>query len=132
MISPNTLFTWEGGPVSDGATDELFEIRIRGSECAVSCGKGEKVLSVLERVFRMPDCPSVRIGCRNGGCGVCRVRVFSGDYVTTKMSRDHVSKEEEAEGYALACRLYPKSDLVIEPAFVSPKERRQRRLTEET
>jgi ferredoxin len=53
------------------------------------------------------------IGCRGGGCGVCRVRVLQGDYRTGKMSREHVSLEDEQQGFALGCCLYPISDLVL-------------------
>jgi ferredoxin len=55
----------------------------------------------------------VPVGCRGGGCGICRVRVIEGTYRTGKMSRRHVSEEDLAKGYALACRLYPTSDLVL-------------------
>ena len=64
---------------------------------------------------------AVRIGCRKGGCGACRVRVLSGRYTTKKMSRAHVSIGEEAQGFALSCRLLAESDLVLRPAFVGPK-----------
>lgn len=56
------------------------------------------------------------IGCRGGGCGVCRVRIVAGDYRTTRMSREHVSEADEAAGYALGCCLYPQSDLVLAAA----------------
>lgn len=54
------------------------------------------------------------IGCRGGGCGVCRVKVLSGDYDTGRMSRRHVSEQEANDGLALSCRVYPRSDLVVE------------------
>lgn len=110
--------------MSDCADDDVFEIRIRGSADCVKCRRSEKVLSVLEQAMFQPSRCPVRVGCRNGGCGLCRVRVLSGKYVTAKMSRDHVSHEEEAAGYALACRLFPGSDLEIESAFINRKERR--------
>ncbi len=53
-------------------------------------------------------------GCRGGGCGVCKIEVLSGDYdVSGVMSRAHVSAEDAAAGTVLACRISPKSDLVI-------------------
>lgn len=58
----------------------------------------------------------VPVGCRGGGCGVCRVKVLSGDYERKKMSRTHVSEADEAEGITLSCRTLPQSDLVIELA----------------
>jgi ferredoxin len=59
---------------------------------------------------------SIPVGCRGGGCGVCRVRVVSGDYTTMRMSRAHVTEADEEAGIALACRLLPSSDIVVVPA----------------
>ncbi len=56
------------------------------------------------------------VGCRGGGCGVCRVRVVDGTYRTLRMSRRHVTEADEANRIALACRLLASSDIVIEPA----------------
>ncbi|HVY99074.1 MAG TPA: 2Fe-2S iron-sulfur cluster-binding protein [Dongiaceae bacterium] len=91
-----------------------------GDPVSYSCGRDQKVLLALEGSRQM----AVRVGCRQGGCGACRVRVVSGQYRTTKMSVDHVTPEERAQGFVLSCRLFPESDLVIEPAFVSPKQSR--------
>jgi ferredoxin len=54
------------------------------------------------------------IGCCAGGCGVCKVKVVQGQYITKVMSRAHVSTEEQAQGFALACRILPLSDLKLE------------------
>jgi ferredoxin len=56
------------------------------------------------------------VGCRGGGCGVCRVRVVEGAYRTLRMSRRHVSEADEGQRLALACRLLPSTDLVVEAA----------------
>lgn len=56
----------------------------------------------------------VPVGCRGGGCGLCKVRVLSGEYHCGPMSRRHVPESAQASGEALACRLYPLSDLIIE------------------
>jgi len=56
----------------------------------------------------------IPVGCRGGGCGVCRIRIVSGAYEAKKMSRKHVSEEEQGRGIALACRVYPRSPLVVE------------------
>lgn len=53
-------------------------------------------------------------GCHNGGCGVCKIKVHSGKYSTLKMSRKHISEEEEKMGVVLACRILPLSEMVIE------------------
>jgi ferredoxin len=74
------------------------------------CPEEERVLIAMER----QALNDIFVGCRGGGCGVCKVKVTSGNYRTGKMSRLQVSEPEEAEGYALACKLFPLDDLVIE------------------
>ena len=53
----------------------------------------------------------IPVGCRSGGCGVCKVQVVSGSYTKRVMSRAHVSAEEEAAGLVLSCCIKPTSDL---------------------
>lgn len=55
----------------------------------------------------------IPVGCRSGGCGVCKVKVLSGDYTSKKMSRDHVTEDEEHQGVVLACRVFPQTDLKL-------------------
>ncbi len=69
----------------------------------------ENLLLSMERLGRK----GIPVGCRGGGCGVCKVQVLEGGYRAEKMSRDCVSREEEAQGYALACRIRAESDLKI-------------------
>ena len=102
--------------------DHALQIRISGQTAAYACAPGEKALSALER----GNVKSVRVGCRQGGCGACRVRVVSGEYETGKMSRAHVTEEEEEAGFVLSCRLFPKTDLVLEPAFRGPRRMDQK------
>lgn len=56
----------------------------------------------------------ITVGCRGGGCGVCKVRVVEGRYRTGVMSVACVSHGERAQGVALACKLFPESDLRLE------------------
>lgn len=71
--------------------------------CAAECN----VLKAMERLGRK----GIPVGCRGGGCGVCRVRVLSGAYSVGKMSREQVSVADEREGVCLACKLFPQADL---------------------
>ena len=51
-------------------------------------------------------------GCQRGGCGMCKVKVLSGEYDQELVrSQDALSDEELANGFALACCMTPKSDL---------------------
>jgi len=53
----------------------------------------------------------IPVGCRQGGCGVCKVEVLSGSYIARVMSRSQISEDEERRHCVLACRIYPTSDL---------------------
>jgi ferredoxin len=87
----------------------LHRIRIvDGAE--FDCGEDERVLIAMERC----GADGIEVGCRGGGCGICRIRVVGGDYKTGKMSAEKVSDVDRAAGIALACRLYPAGDLWIE------------------
>lgn len=116
--------------MADGSQSRVFNITVRGSDVVASCAETEKALIALEAAVAFPRPSPINVGCRKGGCGACRVRVISGEYTTLKMSRAHVTEDEEAEGYALACRIFPLSDIEIEPAFISPHERMEMRQTQ--
>ena len=105
----------------------VFSIRIAGCDMVVPCRSDERVLIALEQAVPFPGIPPVRVGCRKGGCGACRIRVLSGTFEAAKMSRAHVSDEDRESGHALACRVSPTSDMTIEAAFVGPEERLARR-----
>lgn len=102
-----------------------FRVTINGAEAPIICRAEQKLLFAIEEQVPFPHPRPVRVGCRKGGCGACRIKVTSGDYVTAKMSRDHVTEAEERQGFALACRLTPQSDLEIETAFLGPRRGRE-------
>jgi ferredoxin len=107
-----------------------FQITLEGHGVA-SVYEGERTLIALERgqgfglLKNMPR--RLPVGCRRGGCGICRVRVLSGEYRSDLMSRSHVSAEDEAAGVVLACCIYPLSDLSLRletPVVVKAKGER--------
>ncbi|ATG48126.1 ferredoxin [Celeribacter ethanolicus] len=106
----------DGSPLS-----ALHSIRIKGCETDILCAEDQKVLMAMEQTIHFPNPRPVRVGCRKGGCGACRVKVTKGSYTAEKSSRTHVTEEEAAEGYALACRISPRSDLELEPACLGPR-----------
>lgn len=55
------------------------------------------------------------VGCRGGGCGICKVAIVRGAYHLGKMSSRHVQPEELERGIALACQIFPDGDLVVDP-----------------
>lgn len=86
---------------------ELFRVQDANSRAFFECGKDQSLLVAMERTH--PGL--IKVGCRGGGCGLCKIRVVSGEYVTRAMSRAKVSLDEMEQGYVLACRAYPSSDL---------------------
>ena len=66
-------------------------------------------------------------GCHNGACGLCRIKVISGDYSKTKMNKKFISEEDEKNGVLLACRVFPKGDMQIEfiPRAISKREEKK-------
>lgn len=75
------------------------------------CAEDQSVLVGMER---LGTC-TIPVGCRGGGCGVCKVEIVSGEVVRRRMSRAHVTEADEAAGIVLACRIFPRSDLVVRP-----------------
>ncbi len=66
----------------------------------------------------------IQVGCRSGGCGVCRITVLSGTYTTKRMSKAFVTEDDLRAGVVLSCRTYPTSDLTVQcapkPAATAP------------
>lgn len=84
-------------------------------------------LATTGRKFTCPDTTNVlvgmgyvgpdgiQVGCRGGGCGVCRVEVLEGTFLAKRMSKAHVTEDDLARNIVLSCRIIPTSDLVIRP-----------------
>jgi ferredoxin len=92
---------------AEAATDEVYQVLIEDTGEAYPCGTDRDLLRSMERLGRK----GIPAGCRGGGCGVCKVRILSGSVTSKKMSRAHVTEEEEKEGFVLACRSFPSSDV---------------------
>jgi ferredoxin len=86
----------------------------------------ERVLVSLERAQSLGGLPELKtrlpVGCRRGGCGICRARVLKGNYRSEAMSQEHVSPEDRDVGIVLCCSIFALSDITLrlEPA---PKAR---------
>ena len=78
-----------------------------------ACAGDEDLLKGMLRL----GCKGIPVGCVNGGCGVCKVRIVEGSVRSVgPISRAHVSAEEEAQGYTLACRVAPATAVQLEVA----------------
>ncbi|MBA1147740.1 2Fe-2S iron-sulfur cluster binding domain-containing protein [Ectothiorhodospiraceae bacterium WFHF3C12] len=93
--------------VSQAGASQFWEVEIAETGEVYKCAESESLLKAMERLGRK----GIPVGCRGGGCGVCKVQVISGSFESKKMSRAHVSEAEEGTGIVLACRSYPRSDV---------------------
>lgn len=89
---------------------KTYKISILENEMELLCQENERIMEAMWKNGKGP----ITHGCFGGGCGVCKMKIISGDYRTVKkMSRAHLSKEEEQEGVVLICCIIPTSDLVL-------------------
>jgi ferredoxin len=65
-------------------------------------------------------------GCHNGACGVCKIKVYHGEYSKEKMNRKHISEEEENDNIVLACKVFPRDDMEIE--FISRAKNKSKQM----
>ena len=86
---------------------QKFVIHIEDSGESYTATETRSVLEGMEALGKK----GIPVGCRQGGCGVCKVQVLEGQYTRRVMSRAHISAEEESTGCVLSCRIYPNSDL---------------------
>ena len=75
-----------------------------------ACDERGSVLDGMARLGRR----GIPVGCRCGGCGVCKVQITDSSYTASVMSRAHVSAEELAAGVVLACRVMPHSEPCVQ------------------
>lgn len=92
-----------------------FHVFVEGTP-AFACSAQQSVLLAMQAAAQS----ALPVGCRSGGCGVCRVQIVSGDYHAGHMSSAHVNAYERAQGIALACQVFPRSDLKVRPLRRSP------------
>lgn len=84
-----------------------YTVTIADDGQSYRCADYRSLLEGMEALGRK----GIPVGCRGGGCGVCKVHIESGTVTKRVMSREHVSVEEEAAGFVLACRVKPTSDI---------------------
>lgn len=84
-----------------------FDVLIEDTGEHYPCADNRSLLQAMEALGRR----GIPSGCRNGGCGVCKVAITAGEFTRQVMSRAHVSEDDEREGRVLACRVKPVSDI---------------------
>ncbi|MGQ0621674.1 MAG: 2Fe-2S iron-sulfur cluster-binding protein [Panacagrimonas sp.] len=87
-----------------------LKVSLRQTGESYTCDEGETLLQGMIRLGRK----GIPVGCVNGGCGVCKVKVHGQCRSAGAVSRDHVSADEASDGITLACRVIPESDVEVE------------------
>ncbi len=86
-----------------------YNVFIEDTDEVIHCTATQNILQAMEQLGRK----GIPVGCRGGGCGVCKIQITSGEYITEKMSDEQVSDVEREAGYSLACRTFPKSEIQL-------------------
>lgn len=85
----------------------MYRVEIIGTGTRYACAAGQDLLCAMEQ----QGVRGIPVGCRRGGCGACKVQIVEGRYDSLKMSAAQVGEQDKAAGYALACRVLPRSDI---------------------
>lgn len=87
----------------------MARITVQGEDIAVECYPGETILAAMHRTGH-----ALRVGCRRGGCAVCKLDVIEGEFEYTRPLAEKVlSEEEKSAGVCLTCRAVPTSDMIV-------------------
>ncbi|MDR2940544.1 MAG: 2Fe-2S iron-sulfur cluster binding domain-containing protein [Clostridiales bacterium] len=90
--------------------ENTYRINVLNTGAQFLCRQDEYVLEAMKK----SGCGPIHYGCFGGGCGICKMKVISGSYrVDKKMSRAHISPEEETDGFVLTCCIKPTGNLTI-------------------
>jgi CDP-4-dehydro-6-deoxyglucose reductase len=86
-----------------------FQILVKNDQTTeYECRKDQDLLGQAIRA-RVP----IIVACRSGGCGICKIKVHEGQYERGICSKKTLPDEDRENNYSLACKTYPRSDMVI-------------------
>lgn len=88
----------------------MAEVTIQPDGIRVTAAESETVLRALARAGLR-----YRVGCKRGGCGICKVQLVLGEVSYERPIAPQVlSDDERVEGICLSCRAVPLTNIVIE------------------
>ncbi len=87
----------------------MARLSVESDDVSIELLEGE---TILEGLYR--NGYAYRIGCRRGGCAICKVDLVSGEVTYNRPVADNVLTDEEREsGTCLSCRAVPVGDVSI-------------------
>lgn len=88
----------------------MTTIIVQPSGTEIHVDPGDTVLAGLQKAGY-----AYTVGCRRGGCGICKIDVLDGGFSYNRPVADTVlSEEERTDGTCLSCRACPTQDLTIQ------------------
>jgi ferredoxin len=116
VVSGEALRSEALAPVSrrdaDGKRDgaRMPDVTILPEGVRLTTAAEETLLRALSRAgFRY------RVGCKRGGCGICKVQLLLGEVSYERpIATSVLSDDERVEGICLSCRAVPLTNIVIE------------------
>jgi NAD(P)H-flavin reductase/ferredoxin len=94
----------------------VFQIQILPFDYRLGCKPGQTILAAILEQGRY-----LRYGCKNGGCGTCKVQLVGGE-IDQDGSSLALSSSDRADGYALLCTARPLSDCTIDASVMELTE----------
>jgi len=90
--------------------DRMPEVTILPDGLQVTAAEAETVLAALSRAGLR-----YRVGCKRGGCGICKVQLVLGEVRYERPVAESVlSDDQRVEGICLSCRAVPITNVTIE------------------
>ncbi len=84
-------------------------LTVAGDDVEVELLEGE---TILEGLYR--NGYAYRIGCRRGGCAICKVDLLDGDVTYNRpVAANVLTDDERAAGTCLSCRAVPAGDVTV-------------------
>jgi ferredoxin len=88
----------------------LAEVTILPDGIRVTTAGAETLLRALARAGLR-----YRVGCKRGGCGICKVQLLLGEVTYERpIAPTVLTDDERVEGTCLSCRAVPLTNIVIE------------------
>jgi CDP-4-dehydro-6-deoxyglucose reductase len=88
----------------------MSDVTVLPDGIRIPAADGETVLAALGRAGLR-----YRIGCRRGGCGICKLHLVAGEVRYERPIADSVlSDDEKVAGICLSCRAVPITNVLVE------------------
>jgi ferredoxin len=88
----------------------MTEVTILPDGVRVTAAEAETLLRALARAGLR-----YRVGCKRGGCGICKVQLVLGEVTYERpIAANVLTDDERVEGICLSCRAVPLTNIVIE------------------